>query len=286
VTWLLVAFTLNAHALDKDTTPKHTHLPASITYLNNLSASYIQHKNWKYNGYNNYSFLLRDNINYDSTGEIWETHLRCDLELGYMKFIDSTWYKNTDCINLSIDLIKNTNKTFENNFSFYFNSQLLSSYENYYNDSGYYSKRWVSGFGNPMNIDLSYGTTIHFWKTCRLAISFVTLRTSTTPLMDSPVGNNDMIYNNTLITSEYGIGLQTFIRKKLGTHLRWENCSRAFTNAINRTKFDLDFRNRFIVKIFKYMDLIVDNRIRYTPYPPYKFQFRNELMISFTMEKI
>ncbi len=107
-------------------------------------------------------------------------------------------------------------------------------------------------------------------------------------LLDPAEGGhaNDMIYKKTLITSEYGLGLQTCIRKKFGQRVRWENYSRAFANAVNRQKLDLDFRNRVVIKIFKYLDFIVDSRIRYMPYPPYKFQFRNELMLSFTFEKI
>jgi len=284
---MLFAMTASASKIN-DSTKKHSHFPNTITFSNNFSASYVHYKNWKYNGNNNYSFLVRSNINYDSIGNLWETHIRFNGELGYMKFVDSTWYKNSDCIDFSTEILKKTNKPFENIFTFYFNSQFLSTYENHYHDSGYYYKRWVSGFGNPMNIDLGYGTTVRFWKTCRINLTFVTLRTSTMPILDFEPSKqqNDIVYNKTLITSEYGIGIQTYIRKNLGTKVRWENYSRCFANAINQSKFDIDFRNRIIVKIFKYLDFIIDNRIRYMPYPPYKFQFRNELMLSFTFEKI
>lgn len=272
----------------KRTRQRGFHLPPTITFTNNFSASYTQYKNWKYNGYNNYSFLLRSNISYDSIGKDWETHLHFNGELGYMKFVDSTWYKNSDYVDCGADIVKNTNKTFENLFSFYFTSQFLSTYEMAYNDSGAYCKKWTSGFGNPMNIDLGYGTTVHFWKTCRVNLTFVTLRTTTAPILDfseTPKGS-DIVYKKTLITSEYGLSIQTYIRKNIGNRVRWENYSRAFANAVNREKVDIDFRNRVIVKIFKYLDFIVDSRIRYMPYPPYKFQFRNELMLAFTYEKI
>lgn len=271
-----------------DSTKKQSLLPNTITYSNNFSASYVHYKNWKYNGNNNYSFLARSNINYDSIGSLWETHIRFNGELGYMKFVDSIWYKNTDYLDFSTEVVKNTTKTFTNIFTFYFNSQFLSSYENLYDDKGNYTKRWSGGFGNPMNIDLGYGTTVRFWKTSRINLTFVTLRTSTLPILEFEPNKheNDIIYNKTLITSEYGLGIQTYIRKNIGSKVRWENYSRCFVNAINRSKFDLDFRNRVIIKIFKYLDFIIDSRIRYMPYPPYKFQFRNELMLSFTFEKM
>jgi hypothetical protein len=277
----------SASALDSLKHPLF-HLPRTITFTNNLSASYTHYKNWKYSGYNNYAFLVRSNINFDTIGNKWETHIRFNGELGYMKFVDSTWYKNTDYVDLSADVVKNSNKRLENIFTFYFNSQFLSTYEMYYNDTGYYGKRWSGGFGNPMNIDLGYGTSVHFWKTCRVNLTFVTLRTSTIPFLDplAEKKESDMVYKKTLITSEYGLGIQTYIKKNIGTRVRWENYSRAFANAISREKFDVDFRNRVIIKIFRFMDFIVDSRIRYMPYPPYKFQFRNELMLSFTFERV
>ncbi len=264
------------------------HLPSTITYTNNFSASYVQYKNWKYNGNNSYSFLLRSNVNYDSIGNSWETHLRFNGELGYLKFIDSSWYKNADYLDLAADVVKKTGKRFENVFSFYFSSQFLSAYENDYNDSGRFTKRWISGFGNPMNVDIGYGSTIRFWKTNRIDLTFVTLHTSTLPLLDNETADRSgaIIYKNTLISTEYGLGIQTYIRKSIGKRIRWENNSRFFANAINRQKCTVDFRNRVIIKIFKYLDFIVDSRIRYVPYPPYKFQFRNELMLSFTFEKV
>jgi hypothetical protein len=286
---LLIGFNLTTIAEEENHVfKKKFKLPQTITFTNNFSASYTHYKNWKYNGYNSYAFLLRSNINYDTVGNKWEAHIRFNGELGYMKFVDSTWHKNTDYVDLSADVLKNINKRFENIFTFYFSSQFLSNYEMYYNDSGYYSKRWISGFGNPMNIELGYGTSVNFWKTCRVNLTFVTLRTSTMPVFDVQTLNNnsEMIYKKTLITSEYGLGVQTYIRKNIGKRVRWENYSRAFANAVNREKFNIDFRNRVIVKIFKYLDFIVDSRIRYIPFLPFKFQFRNELMLSFTFEKI
>lgn len=227
-------------------------LPAAITFSNNLSASYTNYRNWKYSGYNNYSFLFRTNFNYDSISTKWETHLRFNGELGYMKFIDSIWNKNSDFIGLTVDIIKNTNKNLEQVFAFSFDSQILSTYEMYPDETGYYRTRWTSGFGNPMHIDLGYGTSIHFWKTCRVSLTFVTLRTTTFPLVDKkPDNENEIIYRNAVINSEYGLSIQTYIRKNIGKRLRWENYSKVFANAINRGKVDLDFRNRTIIKVFR-----------------------------------
>lgn len=289
LSFICFLFQLNSFSqIDSSCTRSHSNLFHTISYSNNFSASYIHYKNWKYNGYNNFSFLLRSNWSCDTIGQKWEMHFRFNGELGYLKFVDSAWYKNSDCVDVGVEIVRKTDKTFQNIFTFYFNSQFLSTYDTYYNADGGYTKRWTSGFGNPMNIDLGYGTSVHFWKTCRVNLTFVTLRTSTLPINEGELlsQENNIIRNKTLITSEYGLGIQTFIRKNIGKRVRWENYSRAFANAINQQKFNIDFRNRLVVKVFKYLDLIVDNRIKYLPYPPYKFQFRNELMLSFTLEKI
>lgn len=284
---LLACFTLLLPYLKLSSQDSVTHprfrLPSAITYSFNVSTSYTNYKNWKYNGVNNYAFLLRSEIDYDSTSTHWEAHLRCMANLGYIKFTDSIWYKNTDDIYFSCDLIRRRNKRLENVFNLYFSSQLLS---NYAKDAD--GRHWESGFGNPMTIDLGYGTVLHFWQTSRISLSFVTLQTATRPLTDEETENvnSGMIYHKTLITSQYGLGLQTSIRKNIGKRLRWENNSRFFCNAIDRRQLDVDFRNRFVIKLLKYLDLIIDSRIRYMPYPPYKFQFRNELVLSFTYERI
>jgi len=267
---------------------KKIRLPRTITYVNNLSASYINYKNWKYNGSDNYTFLVRENLNYDTLGNNWETHIRFNGELGYMKFIDSAWYKNTDYLDLSVEVVKTKSKKLTNIFTIYFNSQFLSNYDNYYKDDGTINKRWSGGFGNPMNIEIGYGTTIRFWKTCRINLTFISLRTNVIPALDNReiADKNEFIYKKSIISSEYGLGIQTFIRHDLCKKIRWENNVRFFANAINRENFDIDFRNKIIFHLIKYLDLIFDSRIRYKPYPPYKFQFRNELMLSFTFENI
>ncbi|MGZ7136100.1 MAG: hypothetical protein ACXVHY_09500, partial [Methanobacterium sp.] len=152
-----------------------------------------------------------------------------------MKFVDSVWYKNTDYLDLSAEIVKTKNKTFTNIFTFYFNSQFLSNYENRYKEDGTVTKRWSAGFGNPMNLEIGYGTTIRFWKTCRINLTFITLRTNVIPALDneSIINKNDFIYKKSIISSEYGLGIQTFIRHDLCKKIRWENNTHFFANAIN-----------------------------------------------------
>lgn len=259
----------------------------NITYNSTFSASYIRYHNWKYSGYNNFSFLTRQSVCYDSIAEKWETHIRFNGELGYMKFIDSTWYKNNDYCDFSTEFIKNDTKAISRMFTLYANTQFISDYETTFNDSGLLTREWRAGFGNPLNIDLGYGVNWTFWKNCRINLTYVTLRTTALPIYQVPDidTNTNFVRNKTVIMSEYGLGLQTFIRHDLNDRIRWENYSRFFGNAVHRQKFNIDFRNRIVIKALKNLHLIFDSRIMYKPYPPYKFQFRNELMLTFVLEK-
>ena len=287
---VFVLLTINSLTIlsQPDTTRTHKKLPTTITYTSNLSASYVNYKNWKYNGYSNYTFLVRENLNFDTIGKNWETHIRFNGELGYMKFVDSTWYKNTDYLDFSTEIVKTKNKKLTNILTFYFNSQFLSNYDYFYQDDGSSLKRWSGGFGNPMNLEVGYGTTARFWKTCRINLTFITLRTNVNPYFDDQnlLTKNDFIYKKSIISSEYGLGIQTFIRHDLHKKIRWENNTRFFGNAIHRNHFDIDFRNRIIFHLIKYLDFIIDTRVRYIPSAPYKLQFRNELILSFSIEKL
>ncbi len=269
-------------------TPKNKYgLLRHITYSSTFSASYVSYHNWKYSGYNNFTFLTRQSVNYDTIGTNWEHHIRFNGELGFMKFIDSTWYKSSDYLDLSFEMIRSDRKNFSKIFTAYTGTQFLSDYEIVYNDSGVAQNKWKAGFANPLFLDLGYGVDWTFWKTCRINLTYITLRTNTTPIyqvydLDT---NAAMIYKKSVITSEYGLGIQTFIRHDFTDRIRWENYSRFFGNAVHREKIDINFRNRIVIKALKNLHLIFDSRIMYKPVAPYKFQFRNELMLSFVLEK-
>jgi hypothetical protein len=259
-------------------------LPQAYSYDSNISASYISYKNWKYNGYNNFSFILRENLNYDSIAQKTETHLRINAELGFMKFSDSIWYKNSDLLDLSLEISRNSEKRIRNVFSLSLNTQLLSSYEIRIDSNGEEFNAWSSGFCNPLSLDLSYGSSVRFWKSSRININYVNLRTTVQPLPDpsSLDSGSEIIYKKSLIRSEYGFTIQTFIRHNLSERLRWESHSKIFANAINRERIELDLRSKFSLRLLKYFNLILDSRLKYTPSYPSKLQFRNELMLAFT----
>lgn len=259
-----------------------------FTYSSTISASYISYKNWKYNGFNSFSFLTRQNLNYDKTGKKMEIHFRINGELSYLKFLDSILLKNNDLLDLNLELLKATNKKISHSFVLNFYSQFISDKETWYNDLGEPYERWSGGFGNPMSLDLCYGSTLKVWKNSRLVFSYVCLHTLVEPRleMELPTKEKLLVLDHAFIDSRYGFTLQSFIRHKFAERLRWENNSRLFANGISANDLDFDLRNRLIIHLLKHLDLIIDTKLRYLPVEPYKVQFRNELMLSFTMERM
>jgi hypothetical protein len=222
----------------------------------------------------------------DSTGEKEEIHLLIVDDLAVLKFLDSTWNKSDDVIGLNFELKRTNNKRIDQVFSFHYTSQLFSNYELVENGSGQSQKEWVSGFSNPMALDLSYGLMVRILKSSRININYVTLRTVVSPTSyDIPPPAQNFVYKCASIESVYGFSVQSFIRYSLSKKLRWENYSHLFINAINRNALDLDFRNKFIFHLLKNLDVCLDSKIKYVPFPPYKVEYRNEFIISLSLDK-
>jgi hypothetical protein len=288
ILWMLLLLFIHELAVADSSSGRKHILPAAITYTSNLSASYISYKNWKYSGFDNFAFLLRENFNYDTVSVKWEKHVRINAELGFIKFKDSIWHKSNDDCDLSIELIRTGNKRTGSAFSMSYGSQMLSDYEIRYDANGEAYSAWAAGFCNPMSLDVGYGTTVKFWKSCRLNLNYVNFHSTVSPLIDggAAIKEGEILYKKSLIRSEYGFTVQTMIRHNITQKLRWENYSKLFANAVNRNNIDLDLRNKFVLKLLKHVDLTFDSRLRYAPVEPYLFQFRNELMLSFSLERL
>jgi hypothetical protein len=204
-------------------------IPEAFSYSENLSGSYAAYNNWKGQSANSFYLFAHLNLNYDSTSEKREVHLRTDLNLGFRKFIDSTWNKEMDQLEINLEWLKNENKRIKKGFSFNFNTQLVSDYETVVSDSAEAQRIWRAGFCNPSALEMNYGSSISFWKNCRIRFDYVSLRTTVEPIFDPlPEELSGFVYKRTHILNEYGFSMQTFIRKDLGKRFRWENHSRFF----------------------------------------------------------
>jgi hypothetical protein len=264
-----------------------------INTISNASFFFTKFTNWK-SEYNNFSFNLKQQFNLDSVRDGgFEAHARIYLELGKFKIVDSSWFTSADIWELQHDWLFNScKKKWSNSLSIYLTSKFLSSYETVEiydeNDPNLLPeirKNWVDGFFNPFRFEASYGKTITFWKNSRFDISLAKIIVNSEPLLDTTgykKSSDKWKIGNTVLTSEYGFGFSSIIRKKFNKYLRLESNNRFFCNGINTTKISFDFKNSIILNPIKYMTVTLSTRHLYKPKKtPFLVQQRYEAMIGF-----
>ncbi len=238
------------------------------------------------------AFNLKEQITFDTvkaTG--MGLHCRFYAELGFTKILDSVWYTNTDLWDAQYNwILKEALKNWTTTYSVYLTSQMLSRYETKTVKSASPAgenttkKEWQGGIFNPMIFDFSYGKCYTFWKICKINLSLSQIRITADPIAADKKNVPDpeklfIINGNTVIKSEFGFGIQTFIRKKINYHFRWEHSSRFFANAISPGRINLDLRNSFIINPMKHLLVSFNTRLLYSVCPKTvcldgKLQFR------------
>jgi hypothetical protein len=209
-------------------------------------------------------------------------------DLGFLKFVDSSWVKNTD--RLQVNLLWNTTgKRFKQSYAVALGTQFLPNSQLGYDvDLGGWVARKVGGFLNPFALDAGYGAVFTFWNTSNINFAFATIRFSSSPKMSTPSNfaeANTIEGRNAYYFLTYGFSIGTAINHDFGAHVKWINNSRFFGNGIDRNHVNLDFSNMVVVKLWKYIQLRLDTRLAYNPMLNYNLQFRQEALVGFFYER-
>jgi hypothetical protein len=253
-----------------------------------LSASYATSTNWGGQDLRNYSsasnLLYRHNLFSDGYSH---AHLVA-ADLGYLKFVDSTWVKHMDRLQVNL-LWYSGSRKLNHSYSLVLATQFLPNTVLEYNlETLLNEERSVGGFMNPFTLDGSYGAVWSFWQGSNINFAFATLRFSAAP--KSSIGpaftDASMIEGlNAYYFVNYGFSFTTAIKKPIGKHLEWINNSRFFVNGVNRNNVNFDFNNMVVVKLWKYIQLRIDTRFAYNPMLNYDLQFRQEVLLGFFYER-
>lgn len=253
-----------------------------------LSASYATSQNWAGQDLKNYAFAT--NLLYRHTlfgSERSHAH-QLAADLGYLKFVDSTWVKHIDRIQVNL-LWNSSGRKFNHSYSIVLATQFLPNAILEYNlEEGRLEERAVGGFLNPFALDAGYGAVWSFWQGSNINFAFATLRFSGSPkasMAPSFTDNNMIEGRNALYFLNYGFSITAAINKPIGEHLQWINSTRFFGNGVDRDHVNFDFNNMVIVKLWKYLQLRMDTRLAYNPMLNYDLQFRQELLIGFFYER-
>ena len=260
----------------------------SSSLYGSLSASYASSSNW--NGQNLRNFALLGNLLYThSLFSASHSHMHQVMaDLGYQKFVDSTWVKSIDRVMVNL-LWNNTGKKFNSSYSVSFSTQFMpDAVPEYDAEQDKLVERSVGGFLNPFDLQLGYGGVFTFWGRSNINFAFATLQMSSSPKeFTSPAfaDANVIEGKRAYYFMNYGFSVSTAINKTFGEHVQWINNTRIFGNGLDRDHVNLQFSNMVIVKLWKYLQLRFDTRLAYNPMLNYKMQFRQEALIGFFYER-
>ena len=153
----------------------------SSSLYGSLSASYASSSNW--NGQDQRNFALVGNLLY-SHNLFATTHSHSHMvmaDLGFLKFVDSTWEKSLDRLQVNL-LWNNSGRKFNSSYSVAFGTQFLpANYPEYDPEQDKLLNRSVGGFLNPFNLQLGYGGVFRFWDRSSINFAFATLQFSSSP---------------------------------------------------------------------------------------------------------
>ena len=259
------------------------------TFRSSLSTSFIVQKNFYQSDVRNFVFLGNaDYYKRVSTNKFIQTyHFKTDL--GYLKYLDSSWTKYSDDWRVNIIFEEHNNAKVTHSYSLILYSQFLNTYSPVYDVEGKQTEKWRGGFLNPASLNFSYDVNINFWEYSNLLLGLSAVRIITRPRFEgviepkeTPIIKTDHSY----ILAAYGMSGQLSIySKKISETVTWDNTSSFFVNGVSKDQASFDFENKFTIKFLKCLQFRLETHIIYDPLYSYNLQYRQEFLIGAFYEK-
>lgn len=253
-----------------------------------LSTSYTASRNWGGQDLRNYAFT--GNLLYRHTlfsTERSHAH-QVAADMGYLKFVDSTWTKHLDRLQVNL-LWNSTGRKLNHSYTIVLATQFLpSSILEYDPAEDRMKERPVGGFMNPFSLEAGYGAVWSFWQGSNINFAFATLRFAGSPKATTAPTFTDastMEGKRAYYFLNYGFSITAAIKQPIGKHVEWINSTRFFGNGLDRDHVNLDVQNMVVVKLWKYLQLRMDTRLAYNPLLNYDLQFRQEVLLGFFFER-
>lgn len=273
-----------------DSLTEHSPLPKkTFSVCSSLSTSYIIQNNFNRNDVRDFLFLAGSDCYYKITKEkfIRSYHLKTDL--GYLKFLDSTWTKYADNWRINIVYTEKASNTTTHAYSLSVSSQFFNTYRYSRKPAETNSMEWRSGFLNPVTLSFSYNVTWMLWDYSNVLLGLSAVRLSTRPRYvgatepkETPVAKTDRAF----ILAHYGMsGQANIFSKKISENITWDNFSFFFVNGISRDQVSADFRNSFTFRFFRHLQFRFDTHVIYDPSVSYQVQLQQEFLIGLFYEK-
>ncbi len=238
--------------------------------------------------YKNYTFLGNVDYSYKVAALKFKKLVQFRGELGFLKFVDSTWYKNSDNLNMCAQWTNYSSKAFTHSYSIILKSQFSDTWKYTCDINGETTRKWLGGIMNPATLTIAYGLNYDFWKSCFINFAFATIKINARPLSDETLlpGEREWLRTDrTIVIREYGFSIQSSISKKIYENILWDNKTHFFTNGINKDQVTMDFQNRLTFAFPKYLQFRADAHIVYDPLHSYRLQYKQEVLVGISIEK-
>ena len=257
------------------------------------SASYINYHNWQ--SYNRSAFSFLNNVDFrhrKSFPSGWSHDHFAKVELGFLYYNDSIWWKNADQIRVGLQWTEKPGKFLSHSYAVFVQTQLLKSWQFKYNGKTDQQEKELKGwFMAPGLLELAYGLNWNFWERSRINVAFATCRISSKPRYNDERSekyeSDESLFKSKrrFVKTEYGFSAQLFIYKDIYPKvLLWEHQSRFFFNALNRNGLHANISNQFTLRFLKYMQFRIDTQVLYEPDLSTKWSYRQELLIGMVYE--
>jgi hypothetical protein len=261
---------------------------SNTTFLGSLSTSFLENINWQATDMKNYALLASVDYSHKKEAERFKKLYQLRGELGFLKFIDSTWYKNADQLNVSAQWTTYSAKVLTHSYSIILKTQFADSWKYTTGMNGEAKREWIGGMLNPAALTLGYGLNYDFWKQCFINVAFATFKINAHPINDDelkPWEKELLRTKKSMVIGEYGLSVQSAIAKKIYEHILWDSKTQFFTKGSNKNQVTLDFQNRLTFSFPKFLQFKADTHIVYDPLYSYRLQYKHEFVVGIFLEK-
>ena len=261
-------------------------VPRIIQLRTSLSASYATSQNFQSRDFQNYALNAGLFVQDDRTGEVRKHQHKLLADLGYLKFIDSSWVKGIDRLQVNL-LWSRTQRKWTHSYSVMLATQFLPNYTYQYDhESGATREERIGGFASPGVLELGYGATWYPWPRSTIQFAFATAKVNAMPKASLQHADRPHFAETerSVFDMQYGGSLLVNINQPVNERVEWINMSRFFCNAFDRDHVSFDFINKVYVKLFWYVQLRLDTRLGYDPLVNYDLRFSQEVLLGLFYE--
>ncbi len=253
---------------------------SKITVEGFATASFIKTNNKRIQVLNSFFFALSGNTVLSINKSKCDKFLELRTDLGYTKFTDSIWIKNTDNLWLLFSYRTVSEKKFRNSINASLRTQLTDTWLSIPNYTGKNERQWRSGPLTPGTTILSYGLNYRFDERTDISVSYASLKIYS--FIPKPESQTPVFIRagKVSVNSEYGFNFQLRLEEPINHFISVENRTSFFATGLKKESMIFDFQNRIWVNIYRNIRVRIDSKFFYDALQATGIQSKYELLVG------